>query len=182
VQPEPTICRGDSPGKAHELLPLVYEDLRRLAAHKLSSMGPHQTLQPTALVHEAWLRLMTSQDRTWENRVHFFATAAEVMRHVLIDHIRSKARIKRGGGQQRLDIDAFELSNTPPDEKILLIDEALQDFQKEQPEKAQIVVLKFFGGLTDSEVAEALSVSERTVERHWAYAKAWLISHIRDQI
>jgi RNA polymerase sigma factor (TIGR02999 family) len=182
MQLEPKICQGDSPAKAHELLPLVYEDLRRLAAHKLASMPPNQTLQPTALVHEAWLRLVTSKERTWENRIHFFATAAEVMRHVLIDHLRGKARIKRGGGQQKLDIDTFELSNAPPDEKILLIDEALEDFRKEQPEKAQVVILKFFGGLTDSEVAEAMGISERTVERYWAYAKAWLISHIRDQI
>jgi len=182
MQLEPKICQGDSPAKAHELLPLVYEDLRRLAAHKLASMPPNQTLQPTALVHEAWLRLVTNKERTWENRIHFFATAAEVMRHVLIDHLRGKARIKRGGGQQKLDIDTFELSNAPPDEKILLIDEALEDFRKEQPEKAQVVILKFFGGLTDSEVAEAMGISERTVERYWAYAKAWLISHIRDHI
>jgi RNA polymerase sigma factor (TIGR02999 family) len=165
-------------GNSHDFLPLVYDDLRRLAAHRLASMAPHQTLQPTALVHEAWLRLSGKQ-KTWENRVHFFAAAAEVMRHVVIDHIRSKARLKRGGGQLRLDIDGIELADTTPDEKLLLIDEALEGLQLEHPDKARVVVLKFFGGLTEREVAETLGVTERTVERHWAYARAWLLTRIR---
>jgi RNA polymerase sigma factor (TIGR02999 family) len=166
---------------AQELLPLVYEDLRKLAAHRIASMAPNQTLQATALVHEAWLRLVGADHRTWQNRVHFFATAAEVMRHVLIDHLRGKARLKRGGGQLRLNIDGLELANTTPGEKVLLIDEALEELQREHPDKARIVVMKFFGGLTDKEVALELGVTERTVERHWAYARAWMLSKIREQ-
>jgi RNA polymerase sigma factor (TIGR02999 family) len=172
---------GQPNGSSHDFLPLIYDDLRRLAAHRLASVAPHQTLQPTALVHEAWLRLNGKQ-KTWENRVHFFAAAAEVMRHVLIDHIRRKSRLKRGGGQQRLDIDGIDLADTTPNEKVLLIDEALQQLQIAHPDKARIVVLKFFGGLTDREAAESLGVTERTVERHWAYARAWLLTRIREQL
>jgi len=169
-------------GSSHEFLPLVYDDLRKLAAHKLATIAPNQTLQPTALVHEAWLRLVNTEGKSWTNRVHFFAATAEVMRHVLIDHIRSKARLKRGGGQQRLDIEGLELAGTTPDEKVLLINEALEELKLEHPDKARVVVLKFFGGLSDREAAESLGVTERTVERHWAYAKAWLLTWIREQL
>jgi len=165
-----------------DFLPLVYDDLRKLAAHRLARLAPGQTLQPTALVHEAWLRMATAEQRTWENRAHFFAAAAEVMRQVLVDHVRRRTRLKRGGGQLRLDIDELDLAGTTPDEKVLLIDEALERLQAEDPPKARIVVLKFFGGLTDREVALHLGVTERTVERHWAYAKAWLLRSIREQM
>ena len=168
--------------QAEALFPAIYEDLRKVAAHRLAALAPGQTLQATALVHEAWLRLAQGQPRTWKNRVHFFAAAAEVMRHVLIDHLRSKARLKRGGGQLRLDIDDLDLAATTGNEKILLIEEALEEFEREQPEKARVVVLKFFGGLTDREAAEQLAVTERTIERHWAFAKAWLMRKIREQL
>jgi RNA polymerase sigma factor (TIGR02999 family) len=163
---------------AAELLPSVYDDLRRLAAQRVASLAPGQTLQATALVHEAWIRL-AAKDASWGSRTHFFATAAEVIRHILIDHLRSKARLKRGGGQVRIDIDGMDLAGTTPDEKVLLIDEALQQLEREHPDKARVVVLKFFGGLTDLEASEAIGVTERTIERHWAYAKAWLLDRIR---
>lgn len=169
------------PSQAQEFFPAVYDDLRKLAAHRLASLGPGQTLQPTALVHEAWLRIAGSNLQTWENQVHFFATAAEILRHVLIDHLRSKTRLKRGGGQMRLDIDGLEISATTADEKVLLIEEALEQFQIEHPDKARVVVMKFFGGLTDREVAAELRVTQRTVERYWAFARAWLLRHIRGQ-
>jgi RNA polymerase sigma factor (TIGR02999 family) len=165
--------------RTEELLPAVYDDLRKLAAHRVASMAPGQTLQATALVHEAWLRLAGKQGE-WESRTHFFATAAEIIRHILIDHLRGKARLKRGGGQLRLDIDALDIADASPDEKILMIDEALQQLEKAHPDKARVVVLKFFGGLTDKEAAESLGVTERTIERHWAYAKAWLIARIHE--
>jgi RNA polymerase sigma factor (TIGR02999 family) len=140
-----------------------------------------QTLQPTALVHEAWLRLVGDGDRTWQNRAHFFGAAAEAMRRILIENARRKSRLKRGGNRQRLNIDDLELAATTPDDKVLLIDEALEKLHVEDPEKARVVVLKFFGGLTNQEVAEGMGVNERTVERHWAYAKAWLFQTIRKQ-
>ena len=180
-----TILARVSNGEGHaadELLPLVYDDLRKLAAHRLAGLAPGQTLQPTALVHEAWLRMVSEGQRNWENRAHFFAAAAEVMRRVLVDHVRRRTRLKRGGGQLRLDIDELELACTTPDEKVLLIDEALERLEAEDAQKARIVVLKFFGGLTDREVATSLGVTERTVERHWAYAKAWLLRSIGQEL
>ena len=164
---------------AEKLLPLVYEELRRLAAAKMAKETPGQTLQPTALVHEAWLRLVGDGPHTWQNRAHFFSAAAEAMRRILIQNARRKARLKRGGGQQRFDIDALELAGAAPDDKLLLVNEALERLEAEDPEKARVVVLKFFGGLTDREAAAILGVTERTVERHWAYAKAWLFRAIR---
>jgi RNA polymerase sigma factor (TIGR02999 family) len=168
-----------NPQAAEKLLPLVYEELRRLAAAKMAKEAPGQTLQPTALVHEAWLRLAGNGDQAWQNRAHFFSAAAEAMRRILIQNARRKARLKRGGGQQRFDIDALELAGAAPDEKVLLVNEALERLEAEDPEKARVVVLKFFGGLTDREAAASLGVTERTVERHWAYAKAWLFRAMR---
>jgi RNA polymerase sigma factor (TIGR02999 family) len=146
----------------------------------MHSLLPGQTLQPTAVVHEAWLRLEDSTQR-WESRTHFFATAAEVVRYVIVDHLRAKARLKRGGGQLRLDIDDLDLAAREPDEKLLLIHDALEALEREHPEKARVVVLKFFGGLTDQEAAQAMGVTERTIERYWAYSKAWLFRHIKEQ-
>ncbi len=170
--------RGDKQASA-ALLPLVYDELRRHAAVKMASEPAGQTLQPTALVHEAWLRLSRDDAQVWENRAHFFGAAAEAMRRILIENARRKSRLKRGGDQQRVQIEEFELADTTPDEKILLIDEALERLQAEDGEKARIVLLKFFGGRTNQEVAAMLGVTERTVERHWAYAKAWLFESIR---
>jgi RNA polymerase sigma factor (TIGR02999 family) len=138
-------------------------------------------LQATALVHEAWLRLVRSEEQTWENRGHFFAAAAEAMRRVLVEIARRKARLKRGGGRERVELDQLELADTTPDEKVLLINEALEKLEKHDPQKARVVVLKFFGGLTNQEVAANLALTERTVERHWAYAKAWLFRAIREE-
>jgi RNA polymerase sigma factor (TIGR02999 family) len=172
--------RGDSRA-SEELLPLVYDELRRHAAARMAREAAGQTLQPTALVHEAWMRLVGDGDRTWQNRAHFFGAAAEAMRRILIENARRKSRLKHGGDQVRLDLDQLELAATTPDEKILLIDEALEKLRTQDPEKAQVVVLKFFGGYTNQEVAANLGVTERTIERHWAYAKTWLFQSIRAQ-
>lgn len=172
--------RGDTKA-SEELLPLIYDDLRRHAMVQMAHEAAGQTLQPTALLHEAWLRLVGNGSRQWQNRAHFFGAAAEAMRRILIENARRKSRLKRGGDQIRVDSDQIELAATTPDEKVLLINDALEQFQVEDPEKAQVVVMKFFGGRTNQEVAESLGVTERTVERHWAYAKAWLFQRIRKQ-
>lgn len=169
-------------GKAcasEDLLPLVYDELRRHAAARMANEPAGQTLQPTALVHEAWLRLFEGSAGQWQNRAHFFGAAAQAMRRILIDNARRKARVKRGGDLQRVDIDSIEISATAPEEKVLLINEALDRMQAIDPDKARIVVLKFFGGLSNAAVAECMDVTERTVERHWAYAKAWLFRDIQ---
>jgi RNA polymerase sigma factor (TIGR02999 family) len=172
--------RGNSCASA-ELLPLVYDELRRHASVRMARESASQTLQPTALVHEAWLRLFGNGEQRWQNRAHFFGAAAEAMRRILIEKARGRSRLKRGGEQVRLDIEQIELAATIPEEKVLLIDDALERFQSQDSEKARVVVLKFFGGLTNQEVAESMGVTERTVERHWAYAKAWLFQSIRAQ-
>jgi RNA polymerase sigma factor (TIGR02999 family) len=158
---------------------MVYEELRQLAAARMAHEAAGHTLQPTALVHEAWLRLVREGDRTWENRAHFFGAAAEAMRRILIENARRKSRLKRGGGQDRVDINDLDLAAVTPDDKVLLIDEAMEKLQAEDAEKARIVMLKFFGGLTNQEVACSLDVTERTVERQWAFAKAWMFRCIR---
>ena len=174
------VGRGEAQA-SEELLPLVYDDLRRHAMVQMAHEAAGQTLQPTALLHEAWLRLVGHGARQWQNRAHFFGAAAEAMRRILIENARRKSRLKRGGDQIRVDSDQIELAATTPDEKILLINDALEQLQEQDPEKAQVVVMKFFGGRTNREVAESLAVTERTVERHWAYAKAWLFQRIRMQ-
>jgi RNA polymerase sigma factor (TIGR02999 family) len=165
---------------AQELLTLVYEQLRRLAAARMAREAPGQTLQATALVHEAWLRLVRDENRTWENRAHFFSAASEAMHRIVIENARRKSRLKRGGGRQRVDISEINLAETTPDDKILMIDEGLEAFQAEYPKIAHLVVMKFFGGLTNEEAAETLGVTERTVGRQWAFAKAWLLNWIRE--
>lgn len=170
---------GSEAGAAEKLLPLVYAELRHLAAARMAHEAPGQTLQPTALVHEAWLRLVSDKDRTWENRGHFFAAAAESMRRILIERARYKSRLKHGGGQLRLDIQDLEVADTTPDDKIVLIDEALSQLKAEDPELERLVVLKFFGGLGREEIAESLHLSPRTFDRQWAYAKAWLFRYIQ---
>lgn len=170
--------RGE-PVASRELLPLVYDELRRHAAVRIAQETPGQTLQPTALVHEAWLRLAGKQDRVWQNRAHFFGAAAEAMRRILIENARRKLRLKRGAGAERVDLDKIELAAASPDERVVLIHEALDRLQAVDPEKARVVLLKFFGGRTNQEVADVLQVTERTVERHWAYAKVWLYREMR---
>jgi len=175
------IRRGDGQA-SDELLPLVYNELRQLAAARMSQEAAGQTLQATALVHEAWLRMVGAGDRTWQNRAHFFGAAAEAMRRILVENARRKFRLKRGGGQARVDIDEIDVAAATPDEKVLLMDEALEQLRAQDPEKARIVVLKFFGGMTNQEVAENLGVTERTVERQWAYSKAWLFQKIQTEL
>jgi RNA polymerase sigma factor (TIGR02999 family) len=164
------------------LLPLVYNELRRLAVARMARERAGQTtLQPTALVHEAWLELVGEGDRTWQNRAHFFGAAAHAIRRILLQKARRKSRLKHGGGQVRLNINELEIAATTPDDNILLINEALEKLEKEDPEQARIVVLKFFGGLTNREAAENLGVGERTVDRQWSCAKAWLFQWIQEQ-
>jgi RNA polymerase sigma factor (TIGR02999 family) len=165
---------------AEELLPLVYEELYRLAAVRMSNEAAGHTLQPTALVNEAWLHLVRRGIHSWRNRGHFFGAAAIAMRRILIDKARRKSRIKHGGGRIRLDMCSLDLAATTPDDNVLLIDDALDQLDKIDAEQARIVEMKFFGGLTNQEVAETLGLGERTVERQWACAKARLFQLISD--
>lgn len=174
------IGRGESRA-SEELLPLVYDELRHLAEIRMAQESAGQTLQPTALVHEAWLRLTADGERSWQNRAHFFRAAALAMRRILVDRARHKLSIKRGGGRERVDIENVDLAAVTPDDKVLLVDEALDRLEAEDPETARIVSLKFFGGLTNMEVAKAMGVTERTVERQWAYAKVCLYNIIREE-
>jgi RNA polymerase sigma factor (TIGR02999 family) len=165
---------------SEDLLPLVYTELRRLAAARMAQEAVGQTLQPTALVHEAWLQLVGRGEHSWQNRAHFFAAASIAMRRILIDNARRKARLKHGGGRVRMDMQRLSLAEAMPDDNVLLIDEALDQLEKDDPEHARIVVMKFFGGLTNLEVAETLGVSERTVDRQWACARARLFRWISE--
>jgi len=167
--------RGDKQA-SEDLLPLVYDELRRLAAVRMARESAGQTLQPTALVHEAWVRMVAEGSRSWDNRRHFFAAASESMRRILIERARRKARVKHWGGQDRLNIEDLEISGELPDDTILLVDEALERLKAANPEVAQVVVLKFFGGLTNEEIVEITGTSIRTVKRQWSYAKAWLFN------
>lgn len=171
------VSAGDTHA-AEQLLPLVYDELRRLAAARMAQEAAGHTLQPTALVHEAWLRLVSGNNQPWQNRAHFFGAAAEAMRRILIERARRKSRLKRGSGRAVLDIADLDVAAAMPDDKILLVDEALEQFKIEDPEKARIVTLKFFAGLTNEQVAEVLNVNERTVRRQWDFAKAWLFDRI----
>ncbi|HEX9045989.1 MAG TPA: sigma-70 family RNA polymerase sigma factor [Verrucomicrobiae bacterium] len=171
------MSRGENQA-SDKLLPLVYEELRNLAAARMFQEAAGHTLQPTALVHEAWLRLTQGQNPSWQNRAHFFGAAAEAMRRILVEHARRKAGLKRGGGQQRLNIEDVELANAPVDERVLLIDSALEELERSNPERARVVVMKFFAGMTNQEVADSLDISRRSVDRHWECAKAWLFRKI----
>ena len=164
---------GD-PTAADQLLPLIYDELRKLAAHKMASEQPGQTLQPTALVHEVWLRLSSQSNARWQNREQFYAVAAEVMRRILVDRARRRQAIKHGGHLERVDLDGVELAGLGDDAMVLKVQEALERLAKEDPEKAEVVKLRFFVGLENAEVAAILGVSEKTVQRHWSFAKAWL--------
>ncbi len=172
--------QGDS-NAAEELLPLVYEELRKLAAARMAKEAPGQTLQPTALVHEAWLRLVGGSREHWDNRGHFFAAAAEAMRRILIDIARRKHQLRHGGGQQRVDLEGSDIACPDNRERLLQVHESLDQLATVDPIKAQVVKLRFFVGLSNKEIAELLHVSERTVERAWAFAKAWLFAAIRDR-
>jgi RNA polymerase sigma factor (TIGR02999 family) len=171
------IENGDG-NAAHQLLPLVYDELRKLAAYKMARESPGQTLQPTALVHEAWLRLVGETDRTFHNRTHLFNAAGEAMRRILIERARRRQCLRHGGGQERVDDADLELASSENDERLLAVHEALDQLAAEDPQKAEVVKLRFFVGLSDREVAETLGLSERTVERYWAYSKAWLFRQL----
>ncbi len=164
-----------------ELLPLVYDELRNLAKKRMSKQVPGETLQATALVHEAWIKISGDEERSWSDRAHFFRAAAQAMRHILVDRARAKASLKRGENVEMLDIDVhgLEVADTTLDERVLLVDEMMSRLEQEDPESVRVISLKFFGGLTNKEIAAMDGVAERTVERHWAYAKARLYQMIR---
>ncbi len=171
--------QGD-PHAAEQLLPLVYEELRKLATAKLAQEPPGQTLQATALVHEAYLRLVADgQPRDWNGRGHFFAAAAEAMRRILIDQARQKHAEKRGGGRRRIDIDAFEAATTAAPAELLALDDALAKLARGDAEAARLVELRYFAGLTVDEAGRALGMSTATAYRHWNYARAWLHGELR---
>jgi RNA polymerase sigma factor (TIGR02999 family) len=171
------IERGDN-GAADRLLPEVYQELRVLAAQRLSQERPGQTLQPTALVHEAYLRLVGSESCSWRGRGHFFAAAAEAMRRILVERARKKRRLKRGGSHQRVELDGNDPAGEQPPEILLALDEALGKFAREDPVKAELVKLRYFAGLTIPEAAKALDISKATADRYWSYARAWLYEEI----
>lgn len=166
---------------ADQLLALVYDELRRLAAYKMSQEAPGQTLQPTALVHEAWLRLVSDEGRKFENRGHFFAAAAEAMRRILIDRARRRLTHRHGGKHERVTLDESGLVAPAEDEQLLAVDEALEKLAREHPVQAQVVKLRYFAGMTNEETAQLLDLSVSTVKNYWAFARAWLFDEIRKQ-
>jgi len=171
------IEQGDAKA-AEELLPLVYQELRRLAAHKMASEPAGHTLQPTALVHEAWLKLVDSPAQSWQNRAHFFGAAAEAMRRILIARARRKQTQRRGARAEHLDADEIEIAAPAPDDQLLALNDALHRFAALEPQQAELVKLRYFVGLKIEEAAEVLGISEATAKRWWAYARAWLFNEI----
>jgi RNA polymerase sigma factor (TIGR02999 family) len=172
------IEQGD-PTASEQLLPLVYEELRQLAAHRLAQEAPGQTLQATALVHEAYLRLVDVKEaQQWNSRGHFFAAAAEAMRRLLVERARRKKRVRHGGGRQRVDLDTELYVSNDADESLLALDEALGRLAADEPAAAEVVKLRYFAGLTIQQTAAALNISVRTVNRHWTYARAWLYEQL----
>lgn len=166
------------PHAAEALLPLVYGELRRLAASKMSEQPPGQTLQATALVHEAYLKLVGSTQARWQDRRHFFFAAAEAMRHILVDRARRRLRLRHGANAEHVDVEEIEIAMPAKEEILLQLDEALDELRAASPERAEIVGLRFYAGLSESETASILGISERSVQRHWSYARAWLFARI----
>jgi len=171
------IERGDAKA-SEELLPLVYNELRRMAAHQMASEPAGHTLQPTALVHEAWLKLVDSPSQSWQNRAHFFGAAAEAMRRILIARARRKQTQRRGAGAAHLDADEIEIASPAPDDQLLALNEALDRFATLEPQQAELVKLRYFVGLKIDEAAEVLGISQATAKRWWAYARAWLFHEV----
>jgi RNA polymerase sigma factor (TIGR02999 family) len=167
------IEQGD-PHAAEQLLPLVYDELRKLAAQKLAQEKPGQTLQPTALVHEAYLRLVDGEERAWDSRGHFFAAAAEAMRRIVVETARRKQRAKHGGGRERVEVELADLPTRLPPDELLSLDEALGRLEQLDPVKARLVTLRYFAGMTIEKAAEALNISRVTAHRYWTFARAWL--------
>jgi RNA polymerase sigma factor (TIGR02999 family) len=167
------------PQSAEKLLPLVYEELRRVAARRMAQQPAGHTLQATALVHEAFLRLVGNPEQTWENRRHFFAAASEAMRHILVDRARRKAAVRHGGNPVRLQLDDVVIAAEATDESVVVVHEALERLAAHDPVAAELVKLRFFAGFTFAQAAELLEISERTAKRLWAYARAWLYDEIQ---
>ena len=172
--------QGDAKA-ASELLPLVYDELRRVAAHKMASESPGHTLQPTALVHEAWLRLVGNEESRFANRAHFFAAAAEAMRRILVESARRKGRLKRGGNVDLQELEESQIEMTAPSEEVLAVHEALDQLAAEDPLAAEVVKLRYFVGLAIPKVAEALNIAPRTADRLWAFARVRLKHAIRGE-
>lgn len=170
---------GD-PAAANRLLELLYHELRRLAASRLAQEKSGQTLQPTALVHEAWLRLVGAQNPKFENRAHFFAAAAEAMRRILIDRARHKLTMRRGGNFKRADFEEQELVSPGTDEQLLAVHEALDQLAKEHPRQAEVVKLRYFVGMTNEETAESLNISVATVKNYWTFARVWIFNELKN--
>ena len=170
---------GDSKA-AEQLLVLVYDELRRLAASKLAMEAPGQTLQPTALVHEAWLRLVGDQNPSFKDRAHFFRASAEAMRHILIDRARRKKTERHGGTYRRVDLEEFDLAAPSADEQLLAVNEALDKLAREHPVQAELVKLRYFAGLTNEEISEVLGISVSTVKNYWTFSRAWLLNEIEE--
>jgi RNA polymerase sigma factor (TIGR02999 family) len=168
---------GD-PKAAEQLLVLVYDELRRLAASKLAQEAPGQTLQPTALVHEAWLRLAGGQASSYKDRVHFFRACAEAMRHILIDRARRKHTQRHGGGYHRVELEGFDLAAPAVEDQLLAVNEALDKLSVEHPVQAELVKLRYFAGLTNEEVADVLGISVSTAKNYWTFSRAWLLNEI----
>lgn len=171
------IEQGDAKA-TDDLLPLVYRELRRIAAHKMAGEPAGHTLQATALVHEAWLKLVDSPAQSWQNRAHFFGAAAEAMRRILIARARRKQTQRRGAGAEHLDTDEIEIASPAPDDQLLALNEALDRFAALEPQQAELVKLRYFVGLKIEEAAEVLGISKATATRWWAYARAWLFDEI----
>jgi RNA polymerase sigma factor (TIGR02999 family) len=174
------VAHGEA-GAAEKLLPLVYTELRQLAARKMAQEHPGQTLQPTALVHEAWLRLAGDEHRKWNDRTHFFAAAAEAMRRILVDNARRKRARRHGGGQQRVELNEVNVAAPGSDDELLALDEALEKLAAQNCGEAEVVKLRYFVGMTIEETADALDISVRTANYHWSHARAWLYKEIREQ-
>ena len=175
-------ARAGEPGASDQLLPLVYGELRKLAAARMARLGPGQTLQATALVHEAYIQLVGTTDPGWQSRAHFFGAAARAMRDILADDLQKKGSLKRGGHLQRVGTETIvELASEGPSDDALAVEEGLQALESEYPRRAQVVTLTIFGGLTAAEIAEVLSLSTRTIESDWRFAKAWLNSWLSDK-
>jgi len=170
--------RGD-PKAADQLLELVYGELRRLATHKMAQESPGHTLQPTALVHEAWLRLVGSETPNFQNRAHFFSAAAEAMRRILIDRARRRRTQRHGGGYERVNLDDCDLAAPQADDELLAVNDALDQLSKQHPVQAEVVKLRYFGGRTNDEVAEVLGISVASVKNYWVFSRAWLLQEIK---
>jgi RNA polymerase sigma factor (TIGR02999 family) len=171
---------GD-PKAAEQLLVLVYDELRRLAASKLAQEAPGQTLQPTALVHEAWLRLVGDHSPSFKDRAHFFRASAEAMRHILIDRARRKQTQRHGGNYRRVDFEEVDLAAPSADDQLLAVNEALDKLALEHPVQAELVKLRYFGGLTNEEVSQVLGISVSTAKNYWTFSRAWLLNEIGGQ-